>query len=57
MTRNVCPVCHGRGTIRNPKSNVEVIPYNKDMTCPNCNGKGFVGVPDNLPFTKPFYRT
>jgi hypothetical protein len=30
--------------------------YNKDITCPNCQGEGFVGIPDNLP-KKSFYRT
>ena len=57
MTRNICPVCNGKGKIRNPKKGKFQIPYDNDITCPNCNGEGFVGIPDNFPIKKPFYKT
>ena len=52
MTRRICPTCSGRGKIRNPKTTDGSIPYIKDITCPNCQGEGFVG----LPIKKRFYK-
>ena len=48
MTRKICPTCHGRGKIPNPKGNM----YISEIDCPNCNGEGFVGMPDVLPIRK-----
>ena len=55
MTRNICPVCNGKGKIRNPKGMYE-IPYCDEITCPNCQGSGFIGIPDNFPFKKIKYE-
>lgn len=55
MTRTICPVCNGRGKIKNPKISEYEIPYNKDIECPNCQGEGFIGVPDNISIKKKFY--
>lgn len=59
MTRKVCSVCNGRGKIPNPRGEGKAI-YLPEIECLNCNGEGFVGIPDNLikkPFKIPFYRT
>jgi DnaJ-class molecular chaperone len=56
MTRKLCPVCHGTGKIRNPKDTGNVIAFDKFIVCPNCNGDGFVGIPDNPIFKKSFYK-
>ena len=45
MVRKHCSVGHGRGKIPNPKGEGKVI-YTPEITCPNCNGEGFVGVPE-----------
>lgn len=47
MTRSICKTCLGKGSLPNPKNN-GMTRYSNDMKCPNCNGEGFVGVPDNL---------
>lgn len=51
MTRTICPVCNGKGRIPNPKSLGGEVPFCREITCPNCQGEGFIGIPDNL--TKP----
>ncbi len=52
MTRVLCTVCGGKGTINDPKAggmmsccgpNGETCPQ---IQCPNCLGGGFVGEPD-----------
>jgi len=66
MTRRICPVCHGKGTIDNPKEKSETMmycgpngEYYPQRTCPNCNGEGFIGLADNLikPSVVDMYRT
>lgn len=47
MTRSICKTCLGKGSLPDPKNN-GMTRYCDDMTCPNCDGEGFVGVPDNL---------
>lgn len=51
MTKSICPLCLGKGTIINPKRKGD------NMVCPNCQGEGFVGFPDNYPIRlpKPIY--
>ena len=48
MTRKICPTCAGKGKIPNTKKSQFEIPYNSEITCPNCQGEGFVGIADNL---------
>lgn len=56
MTRKICPVCNGRGRIRNPKARTGTyIPYDNEIECPNCQGEGFVGIPDNISPKRNFY--
>lgn len=55
MVRKHCEVCGGKGTIKDPKGNGKAI-YLPEMTCPNCDGEGFIGVPENISIKKPFYR-
>lgn len=50
--RTYCPVCRGKGTIDDPKCLGMLILYCgpdaervPQMTCPNCFGAQFVGVP------------
>lgn len=56
MTRKHCTVCNGKGKIQNPKGIGKAI-YLSEIECPNCDGEGFVGAPDNLPIKKSIYKT
>ena len=47
MTREYCPTCGGKGTIPNLRANGKAL-YLPEIECPNCNGEGFIGLPDNL---------
>jgi RecJ-like exonuclease len=54
--RTFCAVCHGEGTVNDPKVGRGPMAYCDEkghswpqMPCPNCGGCGLVGVPDNPP--------
>ena len=50
MTRRVCEVCSGTGTVvmpprpSDPNSSAASVEYS--VTCPNCHGERFIGEPD-----------
>lgn len=56
MVRKYCSVCGGSGKIPNPRGNGKAI-YLPEITCPNCNGEGFVGTPGNFPTKESPYKT
>lgn len=56
MVRTICSVCNGRGKITKWLKSLEET-HLSEVTCPNCQGEGFVGVPENFPINKSPYRT
>ena len=52
--RKKCGVCFGKGQVDNPKYYGQMMGYCgpngercPQMNCPNCQGQGWVGIPDN----------
>ena len=46
----ICPICHGRGKIKNPMDITAPV----EITCHGCGGKGWIEVSDETPVFNPW---